>query len=262
MHTKRHPSFLRRKLRKIKWTYRRKTWEKRALPNFLIIGAMKAGTSSLFEYLQQHPQLIPAFRKEIHFFDENEKYNRGLPWYRSHFPLHRKLPKGGMTYEATPRYLYHPEMAKRIYENLPEVKLIALLRNPTDRAISHYFHDLRYDGMEPQPMGQFLREKKGYKRRGLYRKQLTRYLNYFPPDQLLVLNSDSFFQHPDLAVKRIFNFLGVDSNVKINTNKQWHVTPNKFDIDPDLYHELNSYFKPHNQELYELVGEDYGWDKP
>ena len=120
----------------------------RVLPDFLVIGVMKGGTTSFFNYLAQHPQINPPFRKEIKFFDIH--YLQGLGWYRAHFPTRFKMKSGMLTGEATPYYIFHPAAPERVAKVLPNVKLIALLRNPVDRAYSHYNHMLRV-GREPLP---------------------------------------------------------------------------------------------------------------
>ena len=110
----------------------------RLMPEFIVIGAQRCGTTSLYAYLSSHPQVVPAIKKEVHFFDYN--FGKGLDWYRSHFP--RWTPMG-VTGEATPYYMFHPNAAKRVYQVIPQTKLIMLLRNPIDRAYSHYHHEVR-----------------------------------------------------------------------------------------------------------------------
>ncbi|MEM9227886.1 MAG: sulfotransferase domain-containing protein, partial [Verrucomicrobiota bacterium] len=119
----------------------------------VIIGAQKSGTTSLYDYLIEHPQLLPASNKEVHFFDggltpELDAFTAGEAWYRAHFPLVSSVQAGQHSLEATPLYLFNPLVAARMHELIPEVKLIAILRNPTERAISHFFHEKRY-GREP-----------------------------------------------------------------------------------------------------------------
>jgi hypothetical protein len=142
--------------RDIIFKYRQATWSKRAFPSIIIIGAQKSGTSSLFYYLGQHPQIIPSYKKEVHFFDGGlnpnvDNFNKGEPWYRSHFPLKRNTINNQKAFEASPLYLFNPLSPQRIYELIPEVRLIAVLRNPVERAISHYFHE-KWAGREPFPI--------------------------------------------------------------------------------------------------------------
>lgn len=144
------------------WYYRRATWRNRYLPDFIVIGAQRSGTSSLFAYLAQHPQLIPSYRKEVHFFDGGldhrvDTYQKGPAWYRAHFARQR----AGATrkaFEASPFYMPHPLVPQRIARLMPDVKLIAILRNPTERAISHYFFS-RELGHEPLSITDALREE-------------------------------------------------------------------------------------------------------
>src|SRR5690242_8679107 len=103
-------------------------------PHFLIIGAQRCGTTSLFEYLANHPEIVPPSVKKIHFFDS--EYEKGEAWYRARFPV---LENGFITGEATPYYLFHPRVPKRVRNWNPNVKLIVLLRNPVDRAYSHFY---------------------------------------------------------------------------------------------------------------------------
>jgi hypothetical protein len=139
---------------RLAWLTRRITSPFRALPDFLIVGAQKSGTSSLFAYLSQHPQILAASKKETHYFDggrQNSKINnfqsREL-WCRTYFPLKIKMRSGFKTFEATPEYIFHPKAPQRIHKLLPNIKMILLLRNPTDRAIFHYYHAKR-KGYEP-----------------------------------------------------------------------------------------------------------------
>ncbi|MEJ2557594.1 MAG: sulfotransferase domain-containing protein, partial [Anaerolineae bacterium] len=129
--------------------YRLITRFMRVLPDFLIIGAQKCGTDSLFRYLGGHPCIKLASSKEAHYFDL--KFDKGINWYRSHFPLIpykysvKRLRKQDLiTGEATPYYLFHPHAPGRAAAIVPHVKLIVLLRNPADRAYSHYNHEVKY----------------------------------------------------------------------------------------------------------------------
>ncbi len=136
-----HLSYLNYKLRNI-------TSRLRVVPDFPIVGAMKSGTSSLYLYTTQHPHVLPALKVEVHYFDIN--FNRGNKWYRSHFPtifykfISRLIKRHKMiTGEASPYYLFFPHSAQRIYTTFPNLKIIIILRNPVDRAYSHYFHSTR-----------------------------------------------------------------------------------------------------------------------
>lgn len=263
---------------RLAWRYRMATWNRRVLPNFVIIGAMKSGTTSLFHYLAQHPQLHPSSLKEVHFFDRREHFSKGESWYRAHFPLRSELGTDGQTYEGSPRYLFDPRTPQRIFELIPNVKLIAVLRNPTDRAISHYFHEERR-GREQRPILQALREEdeavgsvirnrefespvfihQSYKHRGLYRQQIENVLGVFPRRQLLVISSDALVNEPEKCFAEVLSFLSIDSAFRISTQKTHNAGENRRDIDNEVYDYLNAYFATHNQALYDLLDEDFGW---
>ena len=264
--------------RRLIWQYRRATWRSRSLPDFMIIGAQKSGTSSLYAYLCQHPQLLPSSKKEVHFFDNIDNFEKGQAWYRAHFPLRKNVSAHFKTFEASPLYFFHPLTPRRIFDLIPEVKLIAVLRNPTERAISQYFDENRR-GHESMPIKEALQEEEkrlesviknkdykndsfiyhSYKSRGLYKQQIERFLKYFPWQQILVLSSEEFFSDPDNTLRQVFNFVGVDTEFKVKDLKPRNVSNNKNEVDPDVYRYLNNYFLPHNQALYELIGKRCGW---
>ena len=262
---------------------RQTTWRVRYLPEFIIIGAQKSGTTSLFDYLSQHPNLIPSYNKEVHFFDGGlnphvDNFNKGLAWYLTHFPLKLELTNNKKAFEASPLYLFNPLVPKRISESIPNVKLIAVLRNPTERAISHYFHEKR-KGRESLTIEEALQAEeerlklvineqdyknnmfmhKSYKMRGLYCDQIKRYLEFFPMSNILILNSESLFKHPKNTLRRVFRFLGVDTEFTINDFKAHNVGSNRTKIDPDVYQSLQEYFRSPNESLYELIQEDFRW---
>jgi hypothetical protein len=265
--------------------YRQASWHRRALPDFIIIGAQKAGTTSLYKYLIQHPQIMPSMIKEVHYFDggldpEVDNFKKGRPWYSSHFPLLKNLNPDKKTCEATPSYLFNPLVPKRIHDLIPQVKLIALLRNPTERAISHYFQENR-KGMESLPILEAFQAEEtrliaaimekdykseifrrySYKSRGLYKDQLKRYIDLFPPVQILIMPSENFFARPEACLERVFDFIGVDKKFKIQDLEARNVANNRSEVEPEVYKYLNTFFLPYNQALYELVGQNYGWEK-
>lgn len=269
--------------RRVSSRYRKVTCKMRALPDFIIIGAMKSGTKSLFTYLAQHPMIVPPFQKEVHYFDggtnpNHDNFKRGINWYRLHFPLNMLMQKGYKTFEASPLYIFNPLAPKRIHGLLPNVKLIVLLRNPTERAISHYFHERR-KGREQLPIEEALKIEEerlkpvierndykstkyihySYKKRGLYKIQIEQYLKIFPRKNLLILKSEDFFNETEKHLKIIYDFIGVNSNIEIENLHPQNVGTNKTEVDQNIIDYLNNYFFPHNQELYELLGESFDW---
>ncbi len=190
------------------------------LPNFIICGAQRAGTTSLFHYLKAHPQVYMAPTKEVHFFDLN--YEKGIDWYEKHFRSSNP-EKYKAVGEASPFYMYLHEVPERIYRHLPEVKLIFILRNPVDRAYSHYWHEVRM-GYEWLTFEEALEKEEerlstgdlhnirhfSYKDRGKYARQLRNFMKFFSRDQLLILMYDDLKGSPHQVLSRVFEFLGVD----------------------------------------------------
>jgi hypothetical protein len=262
------------------WMFHRITSPLRVLPNFVIIGTMKGGTTSMFQYLAQHPQINPPFRKEIKFFDIH--FPQGLLWYRAHFPLWAKMTDGALTGEATPYYLFHPLAADRLADTLPNSRIIVMLRNPVDRAYSHYSHIHRVgreplsfeDAIATEPerlageaerimadpnYSTFTHVHYSYLARGRYAEQLPRWLERFSRDQMLFLASEDLSRDPGAAFQRTLAFLGL---------KAW--TPGQFSIfkqgsyeqmAPTTRRKLVDYFRPYNQQLYDLLGMKFDWDK-
>jgi hypothetical protein len=249
------------------WIYRRLTAPLRPLPAFLVIGAQKCGTTSTYAYLARHPSIDRAWRKEVRFFDVPTNYALGEIWYRAHFALRRS---GRITGEATPGYMFYADAPARMARHVPGARLIALVRNPVDRAISHY-HFLARRGRESRPIDAALdRQLLGapsapaddadtYLARGLYAEQLERVLRVFPREQLLVVRSEELLARPGPALARMFDFLGLpawDVDVSRRLNAGAYGT-----IPPPVRRRLVAFFRPHNERLYDLLGQDLGWDR-
>jgi hypothetical protein len=248
-----------------------------AAPHFLIIGAQRCGTTSLFEYLATHPDIAPPSVKEIHFFDA--EYNKGEAWYRAQFPAPRN---GCMTGEATPYYLFHPHAPKRVWDWNPNIKLIVLLRNPVDRAHSHYHHEVRLGTetsdfeaalrMEPQRLhGQveciladedyysFNHNHFSYLSRGLYVQQLKAWrVSGFAQEQFLILKSEDLYQAPWTVYDKVTDFLGI-RRCPLKNDLQ-HNKGTYRPLRSDLRQRLLKYFRRYNELLYEYVGRDFGWE--
>jgi len=269
----------------LSYGFRLATSPRRALPDFVIIGAGKAGTTYLYEHLCRNPLVWSAAMKEVHFFDRH--YPLGLLWYRAQFPLRTTMAlwsrlKSGrsITGEASPNYLYHPAAPKRIFQTLPEVKAIAVLRNPVDRAVSHY-HMIRQQGHEDLAIEEALDAEEeriageaerllddphywskrhfffSYKARGVYVGQLLRWEQHFPREQMLVLKSETLFAEPGRVFPEVCRFLGLPEWAPRLPKK---INVGRYPPAPQEVRErLQSYFEPHNQRLYEHLGEDWGW---
>lgn len=270
-----------KKLKALRKRYYLHTASFRALPDFIIIGAMKSGTTTLFSWLRQHPQITGSHRKEVHFFDWH--YPQGEHWYRANFPYTFNIRHGSITGEASPFYLFCPPIAERIHTLIPDVRLIALLRNPVDRAISHYFHSTR-SGKETLPVMEALdREDErtrdawnrvlqgdcshnrdliwfSYHRRGLYLEQLQHYWKVFSKDNIYIESADNLLNRPETTLSGIFSFLGVTPDFNIPNTHKRNVGGNKRQLPADVYDRLGSYYRHPNEELFSAIGRNFGWN--
>lgn len=197
------------------------------LPDFLCIGAQKAGTTTLHEQLRTHPGLYLPAEKEVHYFSRH--FDRPLGWYESRFAGARRTHGTG---EVTPYYLFHPEAPRRIAAVRPQARLIVLLRDPVERALSGFFHSRRL-GQEPLDIEAAFAAEAGrlqdaapvlavpggehaahqfhsYLSRSRYEEQLARYLRLFPRSQLLLVRTEDFFADPRPVWREVLSFLGVD----------------------------------------------------
>jgi hypothetical protein len=257
----------------------------RLTPDFLIIGAQRSGTSSLYDHLTRHPQVAPAVRKEVHFFDD--KFTRGLRWYRAHFPsslyrycVERLRGHEIVTGEASPYYLFHPAVPRRVSQTAPGLKLIILLRNPVDRAYSHYNHECRM-GRECLPFEEAIEretERLGdeaekllderihfslrhrsfsYLARGIYVDQLEAWERFFPRERMLILQSESFYSDPPAALRQVFRFLDLPAWEPESYPKLPY--PRYENLDPTLRKRLTDYFEPHNRRLFAHLGRELDW---
>jgi Sulfotransferase domain len=255
-----------------------------ALPDFLIIGTEKGGTTFLYWTLCQHPYVEPATEKELHFFDTRKWFKRDVGWYRSQFPAPtRRDGQKVITGEASPYYLFHPFSPRRASTILPNVKLIALLRNPVDRAYSAYNHKAAA-GQEPLSFEEALAEeekrtagelekmladeryyssslrKYAYRSRGIYVDQLQRWHKYFAPNQLLVLKSEDLFADPVGTVGIVHQFLNLPKrDMSIPSSAEERNSRSYSPMAPATRQRLEQFFEPHNQRLYEYLDVDVGW---
>jgi hypothetical protein len=267
--------------------YARLTSRGRLLPDFIIIGTQRGGTTSLYKYLVQHPALGRALTKEVRYFDLN--YEKGEMWYRSRFPSRRSKrvakERQGLDLvigEASPDYLFHPHAPHRVAELLPSVRLIVLLRDPVDRAHSHYWHQkkrghetLSFEeavGKEPERLrgelekmladetySSYERHHHSYLARGIYVDQLKTWTDLIPREQFLIERSEDFFADPAGVFSRVLDFLDVPNQGLRSYDKFNAFTANP--LDPSMRSRLADYFRPQNERLYEYLGRDLGWDE-
>lgn len=186
------------------------------LPDFVVVGAQRSGTTSLYRYLDGHPGVFMAATKELHFFDR--LFDRGLDWYREQFVGAKPYQVAG---EATPRYMSDANAVERLLTTLPEARLVAILRNPVDRAYSHYWME-RARGREHLSFEQAIAAElarndpdvlPAYLGQGRYLRQLQRITERVPEDQLLVLLFDDLCGDPTVTFAELCRFLGVDDHV-------------------------------------------------
>jgi hypothetical protein len=272
------PRPVRAVLRNAVWSYGAATWPLRPLPDFLIVGAQKAGTTALYAYLRWHPAILGPSWKEVCFFDRH--YERGARWYRGQFPnaLRRQLAArrdGGRSLagEASPSYLFHPEAPARVAALVPGVKLIALLRNPVDRAYSHYQHEVALGreqlsfedalaaeearlAAEPE-VGGWAWSEHTYFARGLYAEQLERWYACFPREQLLVLTTEGYAADPAATYARVLDFLGAAPH---ELERYPRVFSREYEqMAPATRAALAARYDEPNRRLAELLGGDPGW---
>ncbi|WP_432478375.1 sulfotransferase domain-containing protein [Nocardioides sp. GXQ0305] len=267
---------------------RRPTAGLRALPDFLVIGTMRGGSSSLFRWLCAHPDVARPLRKEIEYF--NVHHDRGEGWYRQHFPLRARGALGRarhhplQTFEATPCYLFHPEVPRRAAALLPDARLVALLRDPVERAYSHYRH-MRQLGFEklsfPEavaaeesrlaPELEHMRQDPGYfsriharfsyVSRGRYAEQLERWLAHYPRSQLLVVESRDLYTSPAECLTGITRFLGLSDWLpeEFRNYSRPHTEVTRPMGDPGLQRELYAAFEEPDRRLAEVWGHVPSW---
>jgi hypothetical protein len=257
----------------------------RMVPDFLIVGAQRSGTTSMFKTLMQHPLVArPFLRKGVHYFDI--RYGNGFDWYRGHFPLTvsarlRRAGKGRpLTGESSPYYMFHPLAGARIARDLPAVKLIVLLRDPVLRAYSGHSHELGR-GYETEPFERALelepqrlrgeRERMlaepgyesrdwqhhGYLTRGQYIDQLVELERLFGRDRLHVVDSHRFFTDPAPTFGGVLDFLGLPRDAGIRYER--HNGRDRSPLSPELRHRLEAHFEPYDERLAQWWGQVPTW---
>jgi hypothetical protein len=279
------PAPARKVLRGTLRAYGRATSPLRPLPDFLIIGAQKAATTALYAYLRWHPGITGPSFKEVSFFDRH--YARGDAWYRAHLPARPRLWAVKQRYgewplvgEASPSYLFHPQAAERVARLMPQAKLIAVLRNPVDRAFSHYQHEVALGreelsfeealDAEPERMsGELERMARDpsyfshdwwnytYTARGHYAEQLERWFAVFPREQVLVLISEELLQQPAEGYARTLEFLRARPH-ELTAFPRIFAREYK-EMSPATRERLDREFEDANRQLAELLGRELPW---
>ncbi len=254
----------------------------RVLPDFINIGASKCGTTSLYHFLIQHPNVHPAITKELNYFIWYP-----TAYYRANFPtvfkkyFEKKIGnRSFVTGEATPLYMFYPSIAKKIQKMNPKIKLIVLLRNPIDRAFSQYsehfklgYHNsLTFDEVIKKELNiiekiknfedeKFMRKNifKLNLSRGIYFEQLKKWMAVIPKDQFLILKTEEFNVDKQKIMNQVFNFLKLPK-YSINILKK-HNVGKYTSMNSSTRKFLIDFFKPHNKRLYKFLKRDFDWDK-
>ncbi|WP_446385744.1 sulfotransferase domain-containing protein [Coleofasciculus chthonoplastes] len=255
-------------------------------PDFLIIGAQKAGTTSLYRYLSQHPQVLENNTwKEIHYFDKPENYAKGFGWYLGSFPSKFKK-KYKLTCDATPCYLYFKHIPQLIKQDLGNIKMIAVLREPVARAYSswqmhHSFVNSIHENLkaiaDERSFAEAIEQELyleyntakypyDYIDRGKYVEQLENYYNYFDIESILILNVEEFRENLESVLNRVCNFLKLENFTQDKIydfyNQKHNVGKYKYSKTPDdeaTIELLKKYFAPFNEKLYYILGTRYNW---
>lgn len=257
----------------------------RMSPDFLLIGAQRSGTTSLFRALLAHPDVVrPVMHKGINYFDLN--YWRGPEWYRGHFPVEATttLRRGGrrpLAFEASGYYVYHPTAISRLAADLPDAKLVVMLRDPVERAYSAWKHesqrgfddasfadalareDQRIAGeaerlREDPRYFSFAHRHHSYRHRGDYVEQLQRVLQHFPRERLHVVYSESFFANPTSEFRRLARFLGVAEGAQIPFGH--YNARSGTELPQDTRAVLTQHYLPQFAALTAIVGQAPPWE--
>jgi hypothetical protein len=277
--------------------YARATSRWRPLPEYLLIGAKRSGTTSMSRYLLEHPAVLPLFPsadrfpmaddvKGVHFFDAAPP--RSVAWYRSWFAAswarNRAVARAGepaVTGEATPYYLFHPRAAERAARVVPDARILVVLRDPVERAYSHW-KEQRRNGVEPLDFDDALaaeperldgeeariladpayrsvaHEHLSYVAHGEYAPQLARWLVHYPRDSMLVVRAEDFYERPQDVFDDVLAFLGLRPHA-LERPEVWNAAIES-PMSDATRDRLRAHFRPHNRALAELLGRDFGWD--
>lgn len=270
------PRSVRRPIAALRVAARRPTAGLRATPDFLIVGAQRSGTTSLYRYLADHPSVAPPVRKEIQYFSLH--YDRGDGWYRTHFPL---AGRQRVTFEATPYYLFHPAAPARAAGTVPDAKVIALLRDPVARAFSHWQHnasrglenlgfEAALDAEADRLAGEtdrLLAEVDycstahrywSYAARGEYATQIERWLAHYPREHVLVLRSEDLYESPATTYARALTFLGLPA-VDLDAYPRYTRSTSQAQMSDAARRRLTAHFRHHNERLAVLLDEHVWW---
>jgi hypothetical protein len=273
-------------------SYGRMTAPARMTPSFLICGGQRCGTTSLYRALAAHPVVLKAvLHKGVHYFDTS--YRRGMSWYRGHFPMQRQADKvkarygvPAQTFESSPYYMYHPQAAARIAQDLPGAKLVVLVRDPVERAYSQHAHEVARDFEQERDFGNalaleparlhrqeeklaqdpgyysFAHQHHAYRGRGEYARYLSVMAQHVGRERLHVVESERFFSHPEETYDEVCRFLGLPTQLDRPPFERHNARPRQSDMDPGIRRELSAHYAPHDEALAMWLGRMPIWRNP
>ena len=260
-------------------SYGRLTAPARMTPSFLICGGQRCGTTSLYRALAAHPAILKAvLHKGVHYFDTS--YHRGMAWYRAHFPMQRTGDKiqqrygvPAQTFESSPYYMYHPQAVARIAQDLPDTKLVVLVRDPVERAYSQHHHEVARGfererdfgnalALEPARLHRqeerlaqdpgyysFAHQHHAYRGRGEYARYLGVMAQHVGRDRIHVVESERFFSHPEEVYDEVLTYLGLPTHLDRPEFERHNARPRQSDMDPGIRAELTSHYSSHDEAL-------------
>lgn len=253
------------------------TASSRVLPDFIISGTVRSGTTSLYYNICEHPSVLPADYDEIGFFDSN--YHLGINWYRSMFPTEKEMERVkketnfAITGEDTPFYFWKKEAAERILKDIPNSKIIIIFRNPVDRAYSNYqlgirkktetlsFEDAIDEEMnflEKHSFRESVDRRRSYLSKGFYENQIKIWFNVFPREKIHILSTEDMQKNPEKTLLKIFQFLVIPNYTLKNPQKQKSSEYKK--MDEKTRKILLDFYKPHNEKFFQIIQERFDWN--
>ena len=253
------------------------TASSRVLPDFIIGGTVRSGSTSLYYNICEHPSVLEASYDEIGFFDSN--YQLGMEWYRSMFPKQKEMDEVrnstgfAITGEDTPFYFWKKEVIQRILKNLPNIKIILIFRNPIDRAYSNYNLGVRTESeklsfedaideemkfLEENSFRKSIDQKRSYLSKGLYDKQIKNWFDFFPKKQIHVLSTEEMRNDPKKTLLKIFEFLEISEyNIK---NPQKQKSANYDFMKQETRQKLLNFYREHNEKFFATIGKRFDWE--
>lgn len=266
----------------IDYLFRKYTSKHRRLPDFLIIGTQKGGTTSLAHYLSQHSNVFISDIKELHYF--NQQVDRPLKEYKHHFPLNisKTFNRNLICGEATPDYMIYPQFASILKKTIPHIKIIVLLKNPAERAFSHYKHNLMMkrewlsfeealeieDKRIDQKYIDLFTTKKdaiknyanySYRTRGVYTEQIQWLFNEFDRSQIKIILSEDMFANTTEVFSDVLDFLQLEDET-VDLFEVKNKSKIKMEFSPETKSSLNDFYRTHNEQLFDLINQRFEWE--